>query len=83
MEENESKYKQTQQSPSMQEPLVSDIGYLGMTEECEKILEGTYTIPEGVNQYTRELPEHMKQLPLYHHNPPSKAEISTKTFKEG
>ena len=81
MEENELKYRQTQQSPCMIEPLASELGYLGITDSCEKILEGSYIPPEGVNRYTRELLQHMQRLLLQH--APPKAEISTEMYKEG
>ena len=81
MQENEYKYRQTQQSPFMQEPLLSDIGYLGTTDACNDILAGSYNIPEGVSTYTRELIHHMRRLPLQH--APPQAEIPTATFKSG
>ena len=81
MNENENKYRQTQMSPFMKEPLLSDIGYLGNTKACEDILRGRYTVPEGVNIYTRELIHHMRSLPL-NHAPPI-AEIPTHTFTAG
>ena len=81
MEENEKKYRQTQNTPCMKEPLLNDLGYLGTTEECEQILRGTYQPPQGTNKYTRELLQHMQRLPLKY--PPPKAGITTQMFKEG
>jgi hypothetical protein len=81
MDENEAKYRQTQNTPCMQEPLLDDIGYLGTSDSCEKILDGTYQPPRGTNVYTRELLEHMKRLPISHIYP--HAGISTSMFKEG
>ena len=81
MEEKEKKYRQTQNTPCMREPLLSDLGYLGTTAECDQILEGTYNPPPGTNEYTRELLQHMKCLPLKY--PPPKAEITTQMFKQG
>jgi hypothetical protein len=65
----------------MQEPLLSDLGYLGTTAECNQILEGTYNPPTGTNEYTRELLQHMKRLKLKY--PPPKAVITTQMFKQG
>jgi hypothetical protein len=81
MEENEKKYRQTEASPCMQEPLCSELGYLGISESCNQILAGTYQPPEGTNIYTRELLQHMKCLPIQH--PIDKAEITTQMFKDG
>ena len=81
MEENEKKYRQTQATPCMQEPLLSELGYLGITASCDQILEGTYQPPPGINQYTRELLQHMQRLPIQY--PSKKATITTPMFKEG
>ena len=73
MDENEIKYRQTQNTPCMQEPLLSELGYLGTSEACEKILDGSYQPPRGTNTYTRELLAHMQRLPNQQPPPPMPA----------
>jgi hypothetical protein len=38
----------------MTEPLLSDLGYLAVTEAAAQILDGTYICPPGTNDFTRD-----------------------------
>lgn len=54
MENNTTKFRLTENTPPMQDPLLSDLGYLADTDAAEQILAGTYECPEGVDEYTRD-----------------------------
>ena len=41
-------------TPTLQEPLVSELGMLGNTQAAKEILAGTYVIPDGVDGDTRD-----------------------------
>ena len=42
----------TAMTPPLQEPLLSELDLLGITDEAKQILEGTYECPEGFDEYT-------------------------------
>ena len=44
----------------MTSPLINDLGFMGNTEACDKILEGTYTVPEGSHKYAQEFFDQFK-----------------------
>ena len=54
MENNTKRFRLTENTPPMQEPLLSDLGYLGDTPEAEMIMDGTYVCPPGVDEYTQD-----------------------------
>lgn len=80
--ENERKYSQTEGTPCMTAPLCNILGYLGLTQEADQILEGTFEFPADCHPYTREFFAQMKQVPSAQNNAPT-ATISTETFKQG
>ena len=49
MKEYEAKYRLAESSPFLDEPLLSDLGPLALNSNAEKILEGTYICPPGVD----------------------------------
>ena len=49
----EQRFRLTENTPPMQEPLRSELGLLGQTEAAQQILAGTYECPDGVDDYTR------------------------------
>jgi hypothetical protein len=51
--ENISRFSQSQDTPPMTTSLVDDRGYLGDTIESQEILNGTYQPPAGINHYTK------------------------------
>ena len=53
IENNTTRFRLTENTPPMQEPLVSELGFEGTTEAAEQILAGTYVCPPGTDQYTR------------------------------
>jgi hypothetical protein len=52
MTENETKDCQASFTPFIQEPLLHDFGYLGIGEHVNSVMQGSYTIPPNVDQYT-------------------------------
>ena len=60
---NSSKYQQCDNSPFLQEPLLSEFGYFGNFANTEAVLEGTYVPPPGTDYYASLLIQHMKRPP--------------------
>ena len=54
MENNEQHFQMMETTPPMQEPLVTELGYLGNTEAARQILDGTYVYPNGINLPTQQ-----------------------------
>lgn len=82
MEENNSKYHQTESTPCMQEPLRSLLGEVGETEFAQTILLGTFHVPEGTNPYVSELFKELKMVDLEEDQKP-KAEVTSEDFRTG
>ena len=53
MENNENRFRLTENTPPMNEPLLSNLGFLSDTDAAKRILNGTYICPEGVDAYTK------------------------------
>ena len=60
---NEDRYRQTEDSDWMTEPLLQDFGYRDAYLNAERILAGTYPIPDGLPDSTKMLIEEMKMPP--------------------
>jgi hypothetical protein len=54
MDECYNRFRLTEGTPPMMEPLRSKLGYLGTTDAARQILAGTYIPPPGVDAITRE-----------------------------
>jgi hypothetical protein len=80
--ENESKYRQTENTPCMTGQLVQDIGYLGNTGAAQQILDGTYATPPGTNRYTEEYIQQLRYDPRAHNDPPI-ATLPTSEYVQG
>ena len=63
LDENERKYRQTQYTPCMNNPLQHLLGLLGDTEICDRILDGTFVPPPSTDVYTTEFIKELKQHP--------------------
>jgi hypothetical protein len=48
--ENTAQFSQTEATPPMTKPLVTNLGYLADTEAAQRILDDTYEIPEDLDQ---------------------------------
>jgi hypothetical protein len=53
MENNSRRFRLTESTPTMQEPLVSQLGYLGNMEAASQILNGTYVCPPELETETQ------------------------------
>ena len=53
MENNSKRFRLTETTPPVQEPLVGLLGYLGDTEAARQILDGTFVCPPELNFETR------------------------------
>jgi hypothetical protein len=60
MRTNEIKYRQSYDTPFLQEPLLSSFGYLGLNDNANKVMEGTFECPAGTDQYVAKLLKHLK-----------------------
>jgi hypothetical protein len=81
-QENELKYRQTENTPCMSGQLVHDLGYLGNTSASQDILDGVYNPNHDINTYTREFLDHLKYDPRAHINPPIEV-ITTNEYVQG
>jgi hypothetical protein len=59
--ENESKIKQAQDTPFLVEPMVSEVGWIGIGPKVCQMLEGAYDPPEGVDDATRLIIEQFRK----------------------
>jgi hypothetical protein len=63
------RFRLTEQTPFMQDPLLSSLGHLGLTATAQDILSGTYECPEEVDEYTKtfltslQFPSHPHMIP--------------------
>jgi hypothetical protein len=54
IENHAARFRLTEDTPPMSEPLLSDLGYLANTSAAEEILQGTYVCPPGTDEYTQD-----------------------------
>ena len=60
IKENEGRFRQANDTPFMVSPLVENFGYLGIGENTQKVMAGTYDPPEGIHPVAVKLLEHLK-----------------------
>ena len=70
-------------SPFCQEPLLSQIGWLGEGPAVEEILAGTYEPPPETDEYTKLFLEHLKMPPEMENLPEITGEISVEEHQRG
>jgi hypothetical protein len=63
MENNVAHFRLTEDTPPMQEPLLSEPGYLADTLAAEQILNGTYVCPPGTDSFTQDFLACMQHPP--------------------
>ena len=78
LDENEAKYRQTQQTPCMTNPLRRVLGLFGDTEFCDKVLDGTFQVIPQMSNYTIEL---FRELKRPEDIPPLSLNISPEDFQ--
>jgi hypothetical protein len=70
VEENISRFSQSNNMPFMQEPLLPLISYLADTPAAKDILQGTFEIPPGMDKYTKlfinelRMPDNIRVKPM-------------------
>lgn len=80
MDENDDKYRQTEQTPCMRDPLRTLLGRYGTTLACDQILNGTFIPPTNTDQYTKEFLTHLQRD---NRAPPLATHLSTEVFQSG
>ena len=63
IENNAARFRLTEDTPPMSEPLLSDLGYLADTLAAEEILQGTYVCPPGTDEYTQDFLQFLQRSP--------------------
>ena len=64
MRVHEDKYRRSQNTPMMQEPLRTDFGYLGLGKAAEEVMQGIYSLPIGSDQYVVKLLQELAILDI-------------------
>ena len=70
MKEGQRRFSQAYDTPFLQRPLIDEFGLLGTQAIVDQVLTGTYTAPDGVDQYTKKfltellMPPSVANLPL-------------------
>lgn len=82
LQENKEKFNQTKDTPCMMSPLKEELGFLGTSEACQQILDGTYRVPQGTDPYTEAYFNELVR-PIIDPATAPASTISTTTFKEG
>jgi hypothetical protein len=62
----------------MQEPMISEFGYLADTPKVDHVLQGCYLAPEGTDKYMKELLEELCMPQAIHNGIKEQGYISTK-----
>jgi hypothetical protein len=60
LEENETRFSQSEKTPPMLPLTIDELGILGDTDAIEEILAGNYVSPQGTDKYMAELLEQMR-----------------------
>lgn len=58
---NEGKIRASEDTPFLQEPLYSTFGERGIEQLVDQVLEGSFPIPEGLDEYTKLLIKHLRK----------------------
>lgn len=76
MAEYEAKYRLAEASPFLKEPLLSELGPLALNDNAERILNGTYQCPPGIDKYTKCFIKHLARDPIMHDQPDNETVIT-------
>ncbi len=80
MTENESCFRQANDTPFTCSPLVDEFGYLGIGPNTQKVLDGTYTAPSGTDKYAVMLLDQLKMNDAVQNAPRVSTTITTDKF---
>ena len=59
-ESNRLRQKQCTDTPFMSEPLIDEFGYLAEESVAQQVIDGTYIVPEGTNEYVTDFIHSLK-----------------------
>ena len=76
--ENIKKFKQTNSTPVMTEPLVFELRFLEDSLACDRILQGTYILSPSLEKYSTACIEELAKPVSLHHTP--EVAITTEGF---
>jgi hypothetical protein len=82
MEANERKYKQSFHTPFMQPPLVVPFGYQGIGDAAQLVLDKEYVVPEGVDEFTAKLIQHLYTPTQIRDTPPHPTTIPVSSYRK-
>ena len=77
MSEYESKYRLAEAYSFLKEPSISDFGQLALNDNADRVLDGTYICPSGVDKYTKCFIKHLARDPGMTNKPNNETIIST------
>ena len=60
--ENERRFTQSNNTTLRKSPMKEDLGLLGIGEEGDRILEGSYKVPEGVEEVVQDVLNNLKEV---------------------
>ena len=60
IQEYEAKYRLSESSPFLHEPLSSMLGHMAITPSSQQILDGTFVCPPSINKHTKKFITHLK-----------------------
>lgn len=78
--ENKSKFMDT---PFMQQPLLGNFGYLGISSHAEVVMKGSYDIPDGVDSHTKKFTQQLAMEPAIQQDSPIQTYFTTEDWKQG
>jgi hypothetical protein len=81
--ENTSRFSQSEATPPMTKPLVSELGYLADTSAAERILESNYAIPANLDPYAAMLIKELRMPGSIRNHPFVSSRITTKDHIQG
>jgi hypothetical protein len=82
-QENDRRFCQSETTPPMVQPLLSDLEYLADTTTADEILAGTYTVPPGVDIYTAKLIAELRMPDVIRNSPLTAATVTTEDHTNG
>ena len=81
--ENIARFSPAETTPPMTEPLVTDLGYLADTEAAQRILDGTYDIPPGLDPYAALLIHELRMPASIRNSPFVTSRVETSEHQQG
>ena len=81
IKENIERFSQSNNTPPMTEPLVSELGFLGNMEEAQSILNDTYQPPEDIDPYAKLLIQELHMPENTCANPMKETEVTPTSNK--